>query len=63
MTWGPQMMCYTCPKCGHKFKYELDRMQEFGEDFGKCPKCGAEGTFEHDGPRRAADDIYEEVDA
>ena len=61
MTWGPQMMCYVCPKCGQKFKYELGRMDEFGPEFGKCPKCGEMGKFDHDGPRRGEDAEFIEV--
>lgn len=61
MTWGPQMMCYICPKCGKKFKYELGRMQEFGPEYGLCPKCQIQGKFDHDGPKRAEDNEFEEV--
>ena len=46
MTWGPSFMYYHCEKCGHKFKYALDLMTEFGEEFGKCPRCGGAGVYE-----------------
>ena len=47
MTWGAQYMCYTCKKCGKKYKYAIDLIGDFGADFGKCPVCGSpvyEGT-------------------
>lgn len=55
-------MYYHCPDCGTKFKYALDLMVEFGDDYGKCPKCGAMGIYEYDGPRRKDDQDYEEVE-
>ncbi|MCQ2554071.1 MAG: excinuclease ATPase subunit [Clostridia bacterium] len=61
MTWGPQMMCYICPECGQKFKYELGLLNELGPEFGTCPKCGAEGKLDHDGPRRKEDEDFVEV--
>jgi hypothetical protein len=54
-------MCYVCPKCGKKFKYELGRMDEFGPRFGECPVCGTMGKFDHDGPRNGEDAVFEEV--
>ena len=45
-----------------KFKYPLDLMVEFGEDFGKCPNCGIMGSYEYDGPRRTDDLEYFEVE-
>lgn len=61
MTWGPLMMCYICPKCGKKFKYEFGRMSEFGSQFGLCPVCNVEGTYDHDGARSKNDEEFEEV--
>lgn len=55
-------MYYHCPNCGMKFKYPLDLMVEFGEDFGKCPNCGIMGSYEYDGPRRTDDLEYFEVE-
>lgn len=55
-------MYYNCPVCGKKFKYALDLMSEFGEEFGKCPVCGTMGTYEYDGPRRKDDKDYFEVE-
>ncbi len=62
MTWGPGFMYYHCPKCGLKFKYALDLMVEFGDDFGKCPECGTEGVYEKDGARTVDDLDYVEVE-
>ncbi len=61
MTWGPQMICYVCPKCGCKFKYELGLISELGDAFGKCPDCGEFGIFDHDGPYSSQDDEFEDV--
>ncbi|MDD6879954.1 MAG: excinuclease ATPase subunit [Firmicutes bacterium] len=55
-------MYYNCEKCGKKFKYALDLMVEFGDDYGKCPVCGTMGTYEYDGPRRKDDNDYFEVE-
>lgn len=55
-------MYYHCPKCGLKFKYALDLIPEFGEDFGKCPKCQVEGAYEKDGARTRDDFDYTEVE-
>lgn len=62
MTWGVALMYYHCPKCGMKFKYPLDLMGDFGEDFGKCPVCKVMGTYEYDGPRRKDDSDYLEIE-
>ena len=62
MSWGVGLMYYHCPRCGRKFKYALDLMVEFGEDFGKCPTCGCMGIYEYDGPRRKEDNDYFEVE-
>ncbi|MBQ1681229.1 MAG: excinuclease ATPase subunit [Agathobacter sp.] len=62
MTWGPSFMYYICPNCGKKFKYALDMIPEFGDDYGKCPVCGTMGTYEKDGARTKDDADYEEVD-
>lgn len=45
-----------------KFKYPLDLMGDFGEDFGKCPVCKVMGTYEYDGPRRRDDSDYLEIE-
>ncbi|MDC7301078.1 MULTISPECIES: excinuclease ATPase subunit [Agathobacter] len=55
-------MYYICPNCGKKFKYALDMIPEFGDDYGKCPVCGTMGTYEKDGARTKDDADYEEVD-
>ena len=49
MTWGPGFMYYHCPKCGRKFKYAIDLIPEFGDDFGHCPVCDEPGIYEKDG--------------
>ena len=61
MTWGAQYMCYDC-ECGKKYKYAVDMIAEFGEDFGKCPVCGAQGKLIGEGPVMAKYKDYEEVD-
>lgn len=62
MTWGPCFMYYHCPECGKRFKYAVDMIPEFGQNFGRCPACGTEGIFEKDGARIPADAMYEEVE-
>lgn len=62
MTWGPCFMYYHCPKCGKRFKYAIDMIPEFGQDFGHCPACSAEGIFEQDSARIPDDALYEEVE-
>lgn len=62
MSWGVGLMYYHCPQCGKTFKYALDLMVEFGDDFGKCPVCGCMGTYEYDDPRRKDDNDYFEVE-
>ena len=48
--------------CGIKFKYALDLIPEFGDDFGHCPECGAMGIYEKDGTRTLDDAEYTEVE-
>ena len=55
MTWGALYMYYKCPKCGKQFKYALDVMTEFGEEFGCCPDCGEMGTYIKEGARTKDD--------
>ena len=62
MTWGACYMYYHCPECGKKFKYAVDMIPDFGDDFGHCPECGAMGVFEKDGARTPDDMDYEEVE-
>lgn len=62
MTWGVALMYYHCPECNFKFKYPLDLLTEFGDDFGLCPKCKTMGIYEYDGPRRKEDFDYFEVE-
>lgn len=61
MTWGPLFMYYHCPKCGEKYKYELDLIGVYGENFGCCPRCGARGVYDKEGPRQMDDVEYQEV--
>lgn len=62
MSWGVSFMYYHCPKCDTKFKYALDLISQFGEDFGKCPKCSSFGIYEKDGARTIDDLEYTEVE-
>ena len=62
MTWGAQYMCYTCKKCGKKYRYAIDLIGDYGPDYGKCPVCGIMGTYEFDGARMKNDKEYEEID-
>ncbi len=62
MTWGPSFMYYNCANCNKKFKYAIDLIPEFGDDFGKCPICRKMGTYEKDGARTIDDQNYEEVE-
>jgi len=62
MTWGALYMYYRCPKCGKKFKYALDVLPEFGDDFGHCPDCGTMGVYEKEGARTPDDLDYFEVE-
>lgn len=62
MTWGAQYMCYTCKKCGKKYKYAIDLIGDFGADFGKCPVCGSDGDLTYEGPVSPETSQYEEVE-
>ena len=62
MTWGISLMYYHCPQCGLKFKYPLDLISSFGDDFGLCPRCRLQGIYEYDGPRRIDDLDYIEIE-
>lgn len=62
MTWGPLFLYYHCPKCSKKFKYELDMMTEFGDEFGFCPDCKVMGVYEKEGARTLDDAEYYEVE-
>ena len=55
-------MYYHCPNCGLKFKYAIDLIPEFGDEFGHCPECGTMGTYEKDGARTLDDADYTEVE-
>ena len=43
MTWGTYYFFYECPKCGKKFRHELEFASD--ENFGMCPDCKVMGTF------------------
>lgn len=62
MTWGAQYMYYDCENCGEKFKYAIDLIPEFGDDFGKCPCCGKPGKLVGEGPVLAKYNAYKEVE-
>lgn len=62
MTWGALYMYYKCPDCGKKFKYAIDLIPEFGDEFGCCPDCGTMGTYIKEGAITKDDLEYEEVE-
>ena len=62
MSWGPCFMYYHCPDCNERFKYAVDMIPVFGDDFGRCPNCGSMGVFEKDGARTPDDAEYFEVE-
>lgn len=62
MTWGALYMYYKCPECGKQFKYAIDLIPEFGDEFGCCPDCGTAGTYIKEGARTKDDLEYEEVE-
>lgn len=62
MTWGALYFYYKCPNCGKQFKYAIDLMTEFGDEFGNCPDCSAAGTYIKEGARTPDDLEYEEVE-
>lgn len=43
MTWGPYYFFYECPKCGKKYRWLLDDMNE--EAFSNCPDCHKPGRL------------------
>ena len=45
MTWGALYFYYKCPECGKLFKYAIDLIPEFGDDFGKCPALPCDGDL------------------
>ena len=63
MSWGPCFLYYHCPECGKKFKYALDLIPVFQDQFGQCPVCSAMGILEKDGAITLDDQDYEDVDA
>ena len=62
MSWGALYFYYKCPECGKLFKYAIDLIPEFGDDFGKCPDCQGMGTFVKEGASTKDDFLYEEVE-
>ena len=62
MTWGAQYMCYICNNCGKKYRYAIDLIGEYGEDFGKCPDCGSDGKLAWEGPVSTETAQYEDVE-
>ena len=62
MTWGALYLYYHCPKCAKKFKYALDVMVDFGDEFGFCPDCNVMGVYEKEGARTLDDAEYFEVE-
>ncbi|MCF0142050.1 MAG: excinuclease ATPase subunit [Parasporobacterium sp.] len=62
MTWGSQFMYYICPDCGKKFRYAIELIPEFGDEFGCCPVCGKMGELVGEGPIMAQYQDHEEVE-
>lgn len=62
MTWGAQYMCYECKECKKKYKYAIDLISDFGDEFGKCPVCGSDGDLVGEGPVLAKYKDFEEVE-
>jgi len=62
MSWGVGYFYYICPECGCKFKYAIDMIAAFADDFGKCPTCGHMGTYIRDGAIGPDDADYIEVE-
>lgn len=55
-------MYYHCPECGEKFKYAVELIPVFGDQFGLCPHCQTAGIYEKDGARTLDDMEYIEVE-
>ena len=55
-------MCYECKKCGKKYKYAVDLIGDFGEEYGLCPVCGSEGKLVFEGPVSPETSAFEEVE-
>ena len=55
-------MCYTCKKCGKKYRYAIDLIGDYGPDYGKCPVCGSDGNLDAEGPVGDATRPYEDVE-
>lgn len=62
MSWGALYMYYRCPECNKRFKYGIDLIAEYGEEFGYCPHCNRMGEYVTEGARIPDDLRYEEVD-
>ncbi len=62
MSWGNQYFYYECKKCSKKYKYAIDMIPVFGDDFGKCPECGEMNEFFHEGAIIPEDMQYPEVE-
>lgn len=61
MSWGASYFYYECDKCGKLFKYSVDLIPEFKEEFGNCPICNEKGKFLKDGAITSDDLSYEEI--
>lgn len=62
MSWGALYFYYECERCGKKYKYAIDMISEYKEEFGKCPECGNKGKLVKEGARTLDDLEYEEVE-
>lgn len=43
MSWGGYFFFYDCLKCGKKYRWQMEDMNEL--TFGQCPVCHAEGKL------------------
>ena len=61
MSWGALYFYYKCNKCGKLFKYSIDLIPEFGNEFGNCPVCKEKGEFLKEGAVVLDDLLYEDI--
>ena len=45
-----------------KYRYAIDLIGDFGDQYGKCPVCGSEGHLDAEGPVGDATRPYEDVE-
>ncbi|WP_300754435.1 hypothetical protein [uncultured Brachyspira sp.] len=62
MSWGALYFYYKCPKCGKLFKYSIDLIPEYQDEFGNCPVCNIKGEYLKEGAADLDDLLYEDID-